>query len=575
VLKQLLKNLGRQSATVTQDRTSEAAGDAELERAVTSYRRGDLAAAEKICSAILTDDPGNDGAHNLLGAIALDRGNMAVAITHFERAISLDPGKEDYYSNCGEAYRRAGGFRKAIAYCETALRIKPGYHAAWLNLAHAQGKLGKVHEAVIAFRKALALHPDAKIHSTLLLILNGCPGIAAEEVLAEHRRWGDLYANHLGRLAPIYRAQADPEKVLRVGYVAGKFTSCFTESIIASRDRRNFLVFFYNNHDGASMDDDARCLRALADEWRQIENLSDLEAVELIRRDEIDILVDLAGHSRGYRLLTFAYKPAPVQVTYLGYLNTSGMRSIDYRITDAYADPPGIADTYHVERLLRLPHSQWCYRPPAEMPVQNPLPAQANGYVTFGSFNNFHKVNDEVRKLWAGLLIEVPDSKLLIIGVPKGECTEELRGDFARQGVSPDRLMIRRQLTYPQYLRTYHEADIALDPFPFNGGTTTCESLWMGLPVITLAGQYGPARSGVSLLSAVGLGELIAETPAGYIAIAKRLSADVRHLNALRTTLRERMRNSPLMDAVAFTRSLETVYRDIWQDWCAKQSAPS
>ncbi len=575
MLKRLFKNLIRRSAAATQGLTGGPTGSAKLEQAIASYQKRDFAAAGKFCNAIISSDPGNDGAHNLLGAIALEQRNSVAAIAHFEQAISLDPDREDYHCNCGEAYRRAGRLSKVIDCCETALRINPGFDVAWYNLATAQASLGKLREAIIALRKALELKPDAEVHSTLLYMMSCCPGIDAQEVLAEHRRWGSLYANNLACQAYQHRDRGDPEKVLRIGYVAGVIAGCFMEPVIAHRDRKHFQVFFYNNSAGASMDDGARRLRNLADGWRQIENMPDAEAAATIRQDNIDILVDLAGHSRGYRLPVFAYKPAPVQVTYLGYLNTTGVRSIDYRITDRYADPPGVADAYHVERLIRLPHSQWCYRPPAEMPTPSPLPAQARGYITFGSFNNFHKINDEVRKLWARLLVEVPGSRLLVLGVPKGECADRLREDFKRQGVSAERLVICGQLNYLEYLRMYQEADIALDPFPFNGGTTTCEALWMGVPVITLAGQYGLARSGVSLLSVVGLNGLIAETPDGYIAAATQLAADLQQLNGLRVTLRERMGKSPLMDAPGFTHSLEIAYRDIWHAWCAQERVSS
>ena len=564
MLKRLFANLGWRKVASAQR--------AALAQAKASYARRDLATAENLCCALLHDDPANDGAHNILGAIALARGDAQGAVAHFERAVSLDPENEDYHSNCGEANRRAGKLGRAIACCETALRINPVCHAAWLNLAHAQNQLGRLRGAIVAFRKALELKPAPEIHSTLLMIMNSCPGIAPEEMLAEHRRWEDLYGVPERPNRP-HDNLADPEKPLRIGYVHGIFARCFIEPVVSSRNRDRFRVYIYDNgvqDRGADLDEDARCLRELADAWRAIGGLSDDEAAETIRRDGIDILVDLAGHSRGYRLQLFAQKPAPVQATYLGYLNTTGMRSIDYRITDGRADPPGVADAYYVERLARLPISQWCYRPPQEMPDPGPLPALAHGRVTFGSFNNFHKINDAVCELWARLLIEVPGSMLLVLGAPARESAERLLGAFTAHGIPADRVTIRRQSEYADYLRAYREVDIALDPFPYNGGTTTCESLWMGLPVITLAGQYGPARSGVSLLSAAGLGECIAQDPEEYLAIARRLCADSPQLGRLRAAMRERMRRSPLMDADGFTRALESIYRDMWRSWCAQ-----
>jgi len=403
-----------------------------------------------------------------------------------------------------------------------------------------------------------------------LFTLGWCPGIDGEEILAEHRRWGALYADHLTDQAAPHENLAEPDKVLRIGYFAAEFTVCFVEPFIAHRDRSRFQVIFYKN--GAYMDEDTLRLRQMADGWRQVESMSDAEAAELVRRDEIDILVDLAGHTIGNRLFMFARKPAPVQASYLGYLNTSGMKAIDYRISDSRADPPGVAERYHSERLVRLPHSLWCYRPPAAMPALGPLPALTRGQLTFGSFNHFSKVNEQVRRLWAQLLLAVPNSRLVALGVPAGENSDALRKAFVAQGVAADRIEVHGMLPYAQYLRMYQETDIALDSFPYNGGTTTCDALWMGVPVVALAGQYGAARSGVSLLSVLGLNHLIAATPEHYLAIAQQLAADPAQLSTLRATMRERMRNSPLMDAPGFSRALESAYREMWRSWCRKQS---
>ncbi|HEY5291760.1 MAG TPA: tetratricopeptide repeat protein [Burkholderiales bacterium] len=572
MLKRLLKHLLGRSPAGAGDSAAAPAGAAALDQALACYQRREFDSAEELCRALLRGDPEHAAAHALLGALALVQGETAAAIASLERAVALEPGSYEYRCNCGEAYRRAGRLARAVACFHSALGIKHDDPAAWHNLALAQQALGNMREAILAFRKALALQGgDAGFHSGLLFTLGWCPGIDGEEILAEHRRWGALYADHLTDQAAPHENLADPDKVLRIGYFTAEPTPCFVEPFIAHRDRRRFQVIFYKNN--AYMDEDVLRLRQMADGWRQVESMSDAEVAELIRRDGIDILVDMAGHTNGNRLLTFARKPAPVQVSYLGYLNTSGMKSIDYRITDSHADPPGVAERYHSERLIRLPHSLWCYRPPAAMPAPGPLPALTRGHVTFGSFNHFSKVNGQVRQLWAQLLQAMPNSRLLALGVPAGENRETMREAFVAQGVAADRIEIHGRLDYAQYLRMYQETDIALDSFPYNGGTTTCDALWMGVPVVALAGQYGAARSGVSLLSVLGLGHLIAATPERYVAIAQQLAANPGQLSTLRATMRERMRNSPLMDAPGFSRALETAYREMWRTWCREKSA--
>lgn len=570
MLARLLSQLLARGAKSRQDDAVDAS--AALEQALGRYGRGDYAGCERICRMVLQRDPGLAAAHGLLGAAALQAGWPEDAISHLEQAIALDPGNAEFHGNCGEASRRCGRLKRAVQCFEAALRIRPDAAGAWHNLALAQQSLGDMQAAIAAFRRALELEPgNPGFHSGMLFTLNWCAGVEGQEVLAEHRRWAALYADPLTAQAPAHANSADPERTLRIGYVGAKFVACFVEPILAQRDRRQFEVVVYDN--GAHEDADVQRLRALADDWRRIEAMPDAAVAELIRSDGIDILVDLIGHTRDNRLLVFARKPAPLQASYLGYLNTTGMQAIGYGITDACADPPGVADAYHQERLLRLPHSLWCFNPSAAMPEPGPLPALARGRITFGSFNHLPKINEAVRLLWARLLQSVPESRLVMVAVPAGENRDNLRETFARQGIAADRLEIHGMLDYAQYLDLCRETDIALDPFPCNGGTTSCDALWMGIPVVTLAGGFGVARAGVSLLSTLGLHRLIAQTPEQYLAIARNLAADLDALSALRSGMRARMRASPLMDAPGFTRALEAVYREIWRDWCRSQAA--
>ncbi|MBS4097548.1 MAG: hypothetical protein KGZ83_12020, partial [Sulfuricella sp.] len=275
------------------------------------------------------------------------------------------------------------------------------------------------------------------------------------------------------------------------------------------------------------------------------------------------ILVDLAGHTAGGRLGIFARRPAPLQMTWLGYLNSSGLAQMDYRISDALADPPG-AERYHTEKLLRLPHAAWCYRPPADAPEPGEVPSAASGRVTFGAFNNFAKTTPEMLALWARILAALPGSRLLVLAKDTGVAQRA----FAAQGVAAERLDIRPTCSFGEYLALHREVDIVLDSYPYNGATTTCHALWMGIPVVSLSGTYPPAsRSGASLLATLGLDELCAATPDDYVAIAVRLAQDVERRRELRKNLREQMRRSPLADAARFTAALEAAYRSAWETY--------
>jgi predicted O-linked N-acetylglucosamine transferase (SPINDLY family) len=309
--------------------------------------------------------------------------------------------------------------------------------------------------------------------------------------------------------------------------------------------------------------------RAQADQWRSTVGLSDKQMAQLIHQDQIDILIDLAGHTAGNRLLVFAQKPAPVQITWLGYPNTTGLTTIDYRITDAYTDPPGLNDALHSEQLIRLPQTNWIYQPPQNCPPPNQLSVTAS--IRFGCFNNFSKVTEPMMRVWAQILENVPNSTLLLKAnaLTSPEIQQRVRRIFQAQCISPERLeLMGWTRSAVDHLTRYNQIAIALDPFPYHGTTTTCEALWMGVPVITLAGQTHVSRVGVSLLTNVGLPELIAESPEDYIRIAVELANDLPRLQELRSTLRQRMEQSPLMDAPKFARNIEAAYRQMWHNWC-------
>ena len=359
-----------------------------------------------------------------------------------------------------------------------------------------------------------------------------------------------------------------------MGYVSPDFrrhsVAYFIEPLIARHDRDAFEVYCYSNV--LTPDSMTRHLMGLSDSACHIVAMSDGEAADRVRADGIDILVDLAGHTAGGRLGLFALKPAPVQVSYLGYPNTTGLAAIDWRITDIHADPPGNGDEFHSERLARLPRTFLCFQPPADAPAIQPPPSIESGRITFGSFNTLPKVTPEVVGAWAQLLHRVPGSRLLLkaSGLTDAAGRGRLLGEFAQHGIDEDRLTLLGKVgDFNAHLARYHEMDIGLDPFPYNGTTTTCEAVWMGVPVVSLAGDRHAGRVGASVLANLGLEELIATSIDEYLAIAADLAADTARLGMLRETMRARVVASPLRDETGFSREVEHAYRQMWLRWCS------
>ena len=534
--------------------------DSEISEAVRRFSAGDHAIAKVISEELVRENPRNHQAWNLLGALAASADQHEPAVRHFERAIALRPASADYLSNCGEACRRAGWLDDAIDHCRAAIAVDPRNAGAHYNLGLALHAVGEIEEARAALVGALAIQPDMRAgRSALLFLLCHHPDIDGDTLFAEHCRWNELHAGNLVPKTAWRAVESATGRRLRVGYVSADFRShalaYFIEPLFANHDRTRFEVFCYSNT--RRPDDVTVRLRGYPSQWRDITTLSDEAAAALVMRDRIDILVDLSGHTADSRLLIFARKPAPVQLSYVGYPNTTGLTTMDYRMSDACMDPPGVSDAMYTETLLRMPHSLWCYRPPTGMPDVGPLPALQRGLTTFGSLHNFAKLNRKVFDLWACILVRYPASELLMAGIPAGETAARLRARFAAHGVDAARIHLIGKLNFDEYLKLYQRIDIALDAFPYTGGTTTCESLWMGVPVVTLAGKFGVSRAGVSLLTAAGLAELIADNAEQYIEIAMNLARDPRRLAELRASLRARVQRSPLMDEAGFTRDFE------------------
>ena len=511
-------------------------------------------------------------AHNNLGTALRDIGQIADALTSYRRALELDPGYADASCNLGLVLQDLKQFDEALACYRRALAIRHEFAEAYSNLGDALKDLGQIDEAVANYRRALAIKPDfVSAHDNLLMALQYTTAITTQGLFEAHKRFAQQYEAPLKPHWPAHTNSRDPDKRLKIGYVSGDFrqhaVAYFIEPVLANHDKTQVEVFCYAN--SRTQDAVTGRLKAVADHWQPCAGMGDDELAQRIRADGIDILVDLAGHTADNRLLTFARKPAPIQITYLGYLGTSGLTAMDYRLTDRYAEAEG-AERDHTEKLLLLPDSQWCYCPPEQShsasPI-GPLPALANGYLTFGSFNNINKVSRETIELWASLLRSLLSSRLMMVAPP--EMHASLTQQFKKQGIAAERIDYCSRMKSHEFRQALQQVDISLDPFPINGATTTCESLWQGVPVLNLVGTRHLSRNGLSILSAAGVAEFAAATPEDYIQVASTFANDLPRLAAIRAGMRERLKRTPLLDQQRFTRNLESIYRDVWRRYAA------
>jgi predicted O-linked N-acetylglucosamine transferase (SPINDLY family) len=511
-------------------------------------------------------------AHNNLGNALRDQGRLDEAVACFQQALRLEPNLAAAHCNLGQALEEQGKLEEAVACYQQALRLNPDLAEAYNNLGNALKGQGLLDEALTSFRRAMERKAGyGAAHSNLVLTLHCCPGSDPSTIFEELGRWNQQYAEPLSKFIQPHANDRSPDRRLRIGYLSPDFrrhpVGLFLLPLLEAHDHERFEILCY---DALNIPDEVtdRC-RAQADGWREVRSLSDEQLAHAIREDRIDILVDLAMHAWKNRLAVFARKPAPVQVTYLAYCSSTGLRTMDYRLTDPYLDPPGRDEPFYSEQSIHLPETYWCFRPIIETPPVNPLPAFQTGRVTFGCLNNFCKVTAPTLATWGRLLQAQPEARLVLHAHPGGT-RDRVRESFARYGVAPDRLTFVGRVGMVDYFHQYHGIDVALDPFPFGGGTTTCDALWMGVPVVSLAGQTAVGRGGLSILSNVGLAELVARDADEYVRRALELADNRPRLGELRATLRERMRASPLMDAPRFARGIEAAYRDMWRRWCAR-----
>lgn len=535
--------------------------------------QGKLSEAAAAFARALALHPGYVDAQSNLGSVLFEQGNLDEAIAAISKAIEMKPQFPEAYANLGIALIEQGKLDQAVAACNRAIQLKPTYADAYNNLGNALKDQGLLEEALACYRRAMALDPDdPTFHSNLARMLHFQPGCDAQTVLQEHRRWNQRFAEPLKRFIKSHGNTPDPDRRLKVGYVSPDLrihpVARFLLPLLGQRDREKFEVFCY----AEVRDPDAMTgrLRGLSDQWRSTVGLSDEQVAESIRRDEIDILVDLAMHTANNRLLVFARKPAPVQVAWLAYCSTTGLDTMDYRLTDPYLDPPGVGDACYSEQSIRLADTFWCYEPGMATPEAGAPPAMSSGQVTFGCLNNFCKVSAMTLAAWCQLLGEVPNSRLLL-HARQGSHRQRVLDRMKQEGVDPSRVRFVGFVARPEYFRLYQEIDIGLDPFPCAGGTTTCDALWMGVPVVTMSGPTAVARAGVTLLSNIAMTELIAYSEDVYVQLATRLAADLPRLADIRASLRQRMRQSPLMNAPRFARNVEAAYHQMWRTWCASR----
>ncbi len=602
----------------------------ELEKAVGAYRRaivlrpdyaeayshlgnalrvkGELDGAIAACRQALTLRPDFQAAYSHLGNALRDKGQWDEAIIAYQNAVAINPRFADAFTNLGAALSDKGCFEESMAACRRAIELQPdlpmphcnlgralvglGHYddavAAYLqaiackpecatahnNLACAFKDMGKLDQAIVHYRRATTFAPgNAEYGSNLVYTLHFQPDYDAPAIRRELRRFSQRYADPVRQFILPHDVCRTPGRRLRIGYVSADFCQHVVGfnmlPLLAGHDANEFEVFCYAQV--TRPDAMTERFRSRAQHWRSTVGVSDEQLAARIRDDRIDILVDLGMHLAGNRLLVFARKPAPVQVTFGAYPGSTGLETIDYRLSDPFLDPPGLDESCYSEETIRLPHSFWCYDPFDAREIHvNTLPAIAHGFVTFGCLNNFCKVNERVLRLWAEILRVLPSSRLLLLA-PDGNHRQSVLDLFGQEGIAAGRIEFFAGRPRRAYLELFHQIDVSLDTLPYSGHTTSLDSLWMGVPVMTLVGQTVVGRAGRCQLMNLHLPELIAATREEYIRGVVALATDLPRLSEMRRTLRERMECTPLMDARRFARDVEAAYREMWCNWCMRE----
>jgi predicted O-linked N-acetylglucosamine transferase (SPINDLY family) len=507
-------------------------------------------------------------AHTSLGNVYYHKNDMHQAIAAHRKAIALKPDYAEAHSNLANALAATGDADGAIASLRKAISLQPNFADAHCNLGNVLRDTGQVAEAIKCFEQASALSPFDGFDSNRVYCMHYHPGYDTPAICAELAKWNQKHAAPLAGLIQPYSNERNPDRRLRIGYVSSDFRQHVVGwnmlPLLSHHDRAQFEIFCYSSV--AQPDAVTERLREHADVWRSWVGLDNQQAAEIVRRDQIDILVDLSLHTANNRLLLFARKPAPVQISYLGYCGSTGLPSIDYRFSDSSMDSPEFAAQY-AEKTFYLPGTYWCYQPGGEAPPPGALPALSKGHITFGCLNNFSKVSEPCLQLWRRILTAIPNSKLILHAEP-GQHRQRAANQLLDHGASSGRMEFVTRQFFAGYMQTYQRMDIALDPFPYGGGITSCDALWMGVPVVSLEGQTAVGRGGKSILTNIGATELLAGTTDQYEQIAIGLANDLPRLAGLRAGLRNRMKSSPLMDGTSFAKEVQAAYRQMWRQWC-------
>ncbi len=532
--------------------------------------------AEAAYHQAITFKPDYPEAHCNLGNVLYDVGRFDEAAVAYRQAIIFRPDFVEAYSNLGNALKSLGHPAEAEEAFRQAIAVKPDYAEAFGNLGNVLRDLCRLDEAVAACRQAIVLKQNLPMaHSNLLLTQQYLFSISHKKAFGEALDFGRFFEKEFKNSWGRHQNIPDSAKRLKVGFVSGDLRNhpvgYFLETVLQHVNQEYIALFAYVNQ--SKYDALSERIRPYFEEWTAVKDMPDEEMVSRIRSDGIDILIDLAGHTSDNRLLVFARKPAPVQVTWLGYPNTTGLHAIDYILADPITAPPG-EEKFYTERIWRLPESYICFTPPDNVVTVSSLPALENGYVTFGSFNNPVKINDTVISCWAEILRRIPDSVLLFKNghLASETICESLRKLFLTFGIEPERLFFEGVSSRDELLASYRRVDIALDPFPYSGTTTTCEGTWMGVPTLTLKMSRGIySHSGELIMRSVGLPEWVAESIEEYIGKALEFAKDLHGIALIRAELRRQLLTSPLCNAPRFANNLESALRGMWQHWCSQK----
>ena len=511
-------------------------------------------------------------AHNNLGNALNDLGRLDQAVASYCRAVQLKPDFAEAHNNLGNPLKTLGRLNEALPSYRRALKVRPDFADAHNNVGTVLQDLGRLDDAVASYREALQIVPDfAMAYSNLLFCLSHNAAIAPQALFAEHCRFGEQLEAPLRASWPQHRNARDPARHLQVGLVSGDFRShavaYFVEPVLANLAKSSALSLqaFYTR---ALEDPTTQRFRRYMTRWHAVSRLSDEELAQKVHDEEIDMLIDLSGHTGENRLMTFARKPAPVQASWIGYPGTTGLRAMDYYLSDSFLLPPGRFDDQFVEKLVQLPASA-AFLPDQDAPPVNSLPAHTNGFITFGSFNRLSKLTSSVIRLWSPLLRALPSARLVLCGMPQGGQFDDLINAFKQEGVARDRLRFQERCATARYLELHHQIDICLDTYPYTGGTTTNHALWMGVPTLTLAGPTPPGRQGAAVMGRVGLEAFVASDAEDFQARGLKWARDIEGLAQVRAGLRERCAQSVTRRPDLIAAALESALRTMWRRWCA------